>query len=190
MVFTRAAYSVITTSVKCNTLQSPVLSVHLAPISNFTQEAVIHLVRSPTHSCHCTIAFNTATLTLDVAREPIRDRILWVDSKEGDVSKSNGDSAYTNYFTLLSTLQEKYHVDVVRSGDSIPTTQYDVCVCFVACNSYCGTILYITGLSLLNSFFIERELRSQHGINIQLHKRECSVHFNNREIPHVFNDSL
>lgn len=90
MIFTRDAYSAVITSVKCNTFQSPILSVHLTAISNYTQEAVIHVVRSPVHSYHCTIAFNTATLTLDVTRAAFRRKILWVDSKDGDVVRSNG----------------------------------------------------------------------------------------------------
>lgn len=185
MIFTRDAYSAVITSVKCNTFQSPILSVHLTAISNYTQEAVIHVVRSPVHSYHCTIAFNTATLTLDVTRAAFRRKILWVDSKDGDVVSSNGDSAHTNYFTLLSTLQEYYRVDVIQSGGSVPAIPYDVCICFVVCNYSCGTILYITGLHPTNSFFIERELRSKYGVKTQMHKRECSVLFNNREIPRV-----
>ena len=185
MIFTRHAHSTLSTSVKCHSLQSSVLSVHLTALSNYTQEAVIHLIRSPAHSYHCTIAFNAATLTLDVTRQAFRHTILWVDSKEGDVSKSNGDSAYTNYFTLLSTFQEHYRVDVVQSGGPAPAIAYDICVCFVVCDYDCATILYITGLSPMNSFFIERELRSKHGVRTQMHKRECTVQFNNREIPRV-----
>ena len=184
-MYTKEANATVVAHVECNCRSNPILSFSVAHITSFVNEVILHVSRTPASRCSCQIVLNHAVLSLEVESVHSKRSVLWIDTRDGDSRSSNGDSAYTNYYSLFSALLQNYRVDVIRNGDSLPAMSYEVCICFDNCDYPCSSILFIMGIKVMNSFAIQRMLLSRFGMATQMHKRECLVHYNRFDIPRV-----
>lgn len=184
-MYTKEANATVVARSECDCHSNPIVSLSVAHVTSFVNEVVLHVSRAPASRCVCQITLNHAVLSLEVERVPSKRSILWIDTKEGDSRNSNGDSAYTNYYSLFSALQQSYRVDVIRNGDSLTAMSYEVCICFDNCDYPCASILFITGIKVLHSYSIQRMLLSRFGVTTQMHRRECLVHYSRFDIPRV-----
>ena len=68
----------------------------------------------------CKVRVNGEILLIEVNVERRKLPVVgWREARKGDTLNSNGDSAFTNYFTLYRTLAKHFIVNVL-SANSIP----------------------------------------------------------------------
>ena len=66
--------------------------------------------------------------------------IRWFEKPVGDTRRSNGESAYTNYFRLYQSLTNHFTVDIVTANERLGEAQPNLCICFSKCDSCSRTI--------------------------------------------------
>lgn len=136
----------------------------------FTHELVVKIVpRRVKRDSSCDVRVNGEVLSIVVQLERRKLPVVgWREARKGDTLNSNGDSAFTNYFTLYKTLTKHFVVNVLSANSNEVSP---VQVCFEACE---GNSVFIAGIQKAQTFVLQQFLRKR-GIRTTLHTTQCSV---------------
>ena len=115
-------------------------------------------------------------------RSSLRE-VVWIEGTSGNTRLSNGDSAYTNYFTLYHALRDEFIVQVIQKG--IDQSNMNICVCLVVCRRECRYPVYIMGIDKTRSVLLQQEMRERYNVISVRHGRECTTAIQGREFRHV-----
>lgn len=148
----------------------------------YVYELIVHVIPSLLHhDSQCVIRINREPFTLSVQTERRNLPLLvWRETKEGNTIRSNGDSAFTNYFNLYKTLVKEFIVNVVPYN---ATAQTSLQLCFEPCS---GNALYIAGIQSDRSMILQQMLR-RIGVATALHGSTCSVRYEQHRLQRITN---
>lgn len=147
-------------------------SLHLAP---YVTELVLRIKPLPVQGVvQCIMKVNQTDLsiTVEMGGRGSQKYVSWIEGPKGNTLTSNGDSAFTNYFSLYQSLNQQFIVDVFQTSGF---GKKNVCLCFDACVKKCGIPFFVMGVEKRRSIVLQQELKEQFGIVTVRHGKPTPV---------------
>ena len=136
----------------------------------FVHELTVEIVpQRVEQDARCEVRVNGEVLLIEVKMERRKLPVVgWREARKGDTLNSNGDSAFTNYFTLYRTLAKHFIVNVLSANSTFPSP---IQVCFEACE---GNSVLVAGIQKAQTFVLQQFLRKL-GVGTMFHTTQCNV---------------
>ena len=137
-VCSRELRPIVTSSVNCS-------AIHITHIDqSFPFVTLITLQVVSASNQVCNLIINSLIIPIRLNRDSKRhlEMIRWFEKPVGDTRRSNGESAYTNYFRLYQSLTNHFTVDIVTANERLGEAQPSLCICFSKCDS-CSRMIRI-----------------------------------------------
>lgn len=127
----------------------------------------------------CRVRVNGEILLIEVNVERRKLPVVgWREARKGDTLNSNGDSAFTNYFSLYRTLAKHFIVNVLSANS---TFHAPIQVCFEACE---GNSVLVAGIQNAQTFVLQQFLRKM-GVGTVFHPTQCNVSYKTRVLRRI-----
>ena len=135
-VCSRELRPIIRSSVNCSTIHITHIDQSFPYVTLITLQVISHSYQV------CGLIINSLIIPIRLNRDSKRHRemIRWFEKPVGDTRRSNGESAYTNYFRLYQSLTNHFTVDIVTANERLGEAQPNLCICFSKCDSCSRTI--------------------------------------------------
>lgn len=156
--------------------------ISLAP---YVTELVLSIKPLPIQGvAECVLKVNETALnvTVEMGGRGSLKYVSWIEGSQGNTLTSNGDSAFTNYFSLYQSLNQQFIVDVFQTNN---IGKKEVCLCFDACVNKCGIPFFIMGVEKRRSLILQEELKEHFGIVTIRHGKATPVNIGKKTFRNV-----
>lgn len=154
---------------------------YLAPFTSELVFIVSPLAQKGKKTCIIHVNSTKVPITVEMGGFSHKHHIYWIEGEGDTLRRRNGDSAFTNFFSLYQALSKDFVVDVVQNSTQL---KMEFCLCFRTCSSFCTFPLYVVGLAKTQSVLIQQEIKKFQIVTVR-HGRPCSITLDKKSFRNV-----